>query len=345
MKQRNYSLDLLRVVLCICVIAQHSLPHFGLVSPLAREAFPTFLIAADGLFYMLSGYFNLNKEFNNSSDILKYYKNKIIYVLLPFLGFTFFWTIWDYLHEVGSFELLGILKAFYISVMDTSASGHLWFLYPLFGLLLSAPFLSKMLHSMSDSELKILWRIAIGFNVICYFFCYDMGVGFKFMGWLLEGWGLYFFCGYYYCRIVSKEPKIKWIIICILGYVLTILGKMDKLPILLYFAGSVDYQPLFTLFCLGYLFCFDNFIKITNDIIQKIILFLSKNTYMIYMFHSQGIAYVVRKLNIVDSSVLNGLIVVFTAFIASLLVSFIANSLMKPIQKLIDKYWIIKEGE
>ena len=89
---------------------------------------------------------------------------------------------------------------------------------------------------MSDSELKILWRIAIGFNVICYFFCYDMGVGFKFMGWLLEGWALYFFAGYYYRRIASKEPKIKWIIICILGYVLTILGKMDKLPILLYFA-------------------------------------------------------------------------------------------------------------
>ena len=65
---------------------------------------------------------------------------------------------------------------------------------------------------------------------------------------------------------------------------------------------------------------------------------------MIYMFHSQGIAYVVRKLNIVDSDFLHGTIVVLTAFIASLIAAFVANSLMKPIQKLLDKYWVVKES-
>ena len=170
MKERNYGLDLLRVFLSICVITLHSFTYFGEMDNLFGSFLPVILIAADGLFYMLSGYFNLQKEFKNSSDILKFYKNKIIYVLLPFVGFVLFWTIWDYVYVYREFNLPEILRIFYEAVMDTSADGHLWFMYPLFGLLLSTPFLSKMFHNMSDGELKILWRVAIGVNVVDY--CY-----------------------------------------------------------------------------------------------------------------------------------------------------------------------------
>lgn len=95
MKERNYGLDLLRVFLCLCVIAIHSLAYFGYMNHYFDMIFPVFLVATDGLFFMLSGYFNLYKEFNSTSDILKFYKKKIICVLLPFLGFVLFWTLWD----------------------------------------------------------------------------------------------------------------------------------------------------------------------------------------------------------------------------------------------------------
>lgn len=342
MKTRNYGLDLLRVFLCLSVITLHSYTYFGYLDNAVGVFLPVFLIAADGLFYMLSGYFNLQKEFNSSSDILKYYKNKIIYVLFPFVAFIFVWTIWDYVHLYGEFNILQILGIFYESVMDTSADGHLWFMYPLFGLLLSTPFLSKMLNNMSDGELKILWRIAIGINVVDYFLCYDMGVGFRVLGWIFNGWVIYYFAGYYYRRIVSKESWVKWVILGLVGFAFTILGMRGDLPFFKQFVGATDIQPMFTIFCMGYLVLWNKIFRIDNKIANKIILFLSKNTYMIYLFHMRGIEFATRKLNIVENSVSSGILTVIGTFIASLIMAFVANLLMKPVQKLIDKVWIIK---
>lgn len=342
MKERNYGLDLLRVFLSICVIALHSFTYFGEMDNLFGSFLPVILIAADGLFYMLSGYFNLQKEFKNSSDILKFYKNKIIYVLLPFVGFVLFWTIWDYVYVYREFNLPEILRIFYEAVMDTSADGHLWFMYPLFGLLLSTPFLSKMFHNMSDDELKILWRVAIGVNVVDYFLCANMGVSFRVVSWIFNGWVIYYFAGYYYRRVVSKESIVKWIILGLVGFAFTYLGMHGELPFFEFFIGATDIQPMFTLFCMGYLFCWDRVFRIRNKIVSKVILFLSKNTYLIYLFHMRAIDIAVRKLNIVEHNVGNGLLTVLGTFVFSLIAAFVTNLFMKPIQKFIDKVWTVK---
>lgn len=342
MKTRNYGLDLLRVFLCLCVITIHSLYYFGDMNHYFDMVFPVFLVATDGLFFMLSGYFNLDKEFNSATDILNFYKKKIIYVLLPFLGFVLFWTVWDYLHEFGSLDLMNVLRTYYETVMGGAANGHLWFMYPLFGMLLSTPFLSNMLHSLDDRELKILWRVAIGFNIVSYILCGDFGVSFGVLGWFLDGWLIYYFAGYYYRRIASKESSVKWIIIGLLGFILTIMGKEGTLPFVERFIGATDIQPFFTLFCMGYLFCWDRFINIGESVLSKVILFLSKHTYLIYLWHIQGIAYAARKLNIVESTNINGVIVVVGAFVLSLIAAVVTNLLMKPVQKFIDKIWVVK---
>ena len=49
----------------------HSLAYFGYMNYYVDLVLPVFLVATDGLFYMLSGYFNLEKEFKNSGDILR----------------------------------------------------------------------------------------------------------------------------------------------------------------------------------------------------------------------------------------------------------------------------------
>ena len=68
---------------------------------------------------------------------------------------------------------------------------------------------------------------------------------------------------------------------------------------------------------------------------------MSKHTYLIYLWHIQGIAYAVRKLNIVESTNLNSVIVVIGAFVVSLIAAVATNLLMKPIQKYIDNIWVI----
>ena len=62
MKVRNHNLDLMRVVLCIFVIAFHSLYHFGIENEFVYELIGMLLVSANGLFYMISGYFNLEKS-------------------------------------------------------------------------------------------------------------------------------------------------------------------------------------------------------------------------------------------------------------------------------------------
>lgn len=342
MKERNYGLDLMRVFLCICVITLHSFNWFGAQDYTISIYLPVILIAADGLFYMLSGYFNLNKEFKDSSDIKKFYKNKFIYLLFPFLAFNFAWTLWDYIHITSNFNLFELLGIYYELIVNSGADGHMWFMYPLFGLILSTPFLSKMLHNMDDKELKILWRIAIGFNFFVYYLCEDFEMHMRLLCWVLDGWVIYYFAGYYYRRVLSKEKPIKWIIIGLVGFVVTMLGTFGDLPFLKRFAGANDIQPMFTLFCIGYLCLWDKTIKITNKVAAKVIKFLSSNTFLIYLYHMRGIEYILRKANVTEPSFVSGLTVVAGTFAFSLIAAFVTNSCLKPVQKLMDKFIKVK---
>ena len=115
-----------------------------------------------------------------------------------------------------------------------------------------------------------------------------------------------------------------------------------ELPFFEYFIGATDIQPMFTLFCMGYLFCWDRVFRIRSKIVSKIILFLSKNTYLIYLFHMRAIDIAVRKLNIIEYNVGNGLLTVLGTFVLSLIAAFVTNLVMKPIQKFIDKVWTVK---
>ena len=337
MKNRSYNLDLMRVILGISVIAVHSFHYFGIEDPLIDSLFRILLITCDGLFYMISGYFNLEKEFKNKDDIIRFYKNKFVTVFFPFLAFVFVWTIWDYVHVMGSVNVPDIFLTYYKEIVDISADGHMWFMYPMFGLLLSTPFLSKMLHSMDESELKILWRIAIGINILAYYFCYDLGIGFSMLCWVLEGWTIYYFAGYYYRHVIVKEKKIKWIILAIVGYAFTVLGINGMLPFFEAFEDATSVQPMYTFLCIGCFMFWDQAVKIRNNTVAKEVMFLSKNNYMVYLFHTRGIEYVVRKLNITEANAGSGFIVVIGAYLVSLLLAFVANLCLKPIQSLLRK--------
>ena len=337
MKVRNHNLDLMRVVLCIFVIAFHSLYHFGIENEVVFELIGTLLVSTNGLFYMISGYFNLEKEFNNIQDIKEYYKKRFIDIIFPFLAFVFVWTIWDYYHATGSFNVGDILSTYYRAIVDTSSDGHMWFMYPLFGMLLSTPFLSKMLHSMDEKELKLLWYIAIGYNIVAYYFCWDQGIGFSFLCWFLEGWAIFYFAGYYYRHVIAKESPIKWAILGIFAYAFTILGNRGFFPFFNTFEDSSSIQPMFTIYCVACFMFWDKAVKIKDGKFASVITFLSKNTYMVYLYHLRGIEYVIRKLNLTENNFVSGLLIVIGGYLISLLLAYVTNLCLKPVQKLLSK--------
>ncbi|MDO4197465.1 MAG: acyltransferase [Erysipelotrichaceae bacterium] len=337
MKKRDYGLDLLRIVLCIFVIMLHSLAYFGDLNKFIGTYFPTIIGSANVLFFVISGYLNLEKNFKSNKDIIDFYKTRFIYVVLPFLGFNLFWVIWDYMHANGSFDLLGVAYDYYDMIMGEAAKGHMWFMYPYFGLLLATPFLSKMLHAMDNKELKTLWYLGLGFNACYYFLCENMGLHFRVSAWFLEGWALYYVTGYIFRHVLVNESPVKWTILCLLGYFATVLGGSGKLTFFKYFEGVNDLQPMFTLFCIGLLYIWNRFVKINNDKVGKVISYIGYCTYLIYLFHVRGIEYAGRKLNIVEPSLTNGLIVVLGAFIFSLIASMVINFVMKPAQDFLKK--------
>lgn len=337
MKERNYSLDLMRVFLSLCVIALHSLQYFRIESPVFGALFHIFLVSCNGLFYMISGYFNLEKEFKDSSDILKFYKNKFIQIFFPFLAFVFVWTIWDYVHAYGNFNIGAILAVYYRAIVDTSAYGHMWFMYPLFGMLLSTPFLSKMLHSMDRKELKIAWYIAIGYNFVLYYLCRNQDIGFSFLCWFLESWTVFYFGGYYYRHVIAEENKLKWILLAVFGYVFTVVGNNGLLPFFKIFDGATSTQPFFIFYCIGCFLFWDKAVRIKQGKIADIITFLGRNTYMIYLYHPRGIEYVVRKLSITEGNFGIGILVTFASYAISLLLAYVTNLCLKPVQKLMEK--------
>lgn len=338
--KRNYGLDLLRVFLCLCVITTHSIQMYPISNSVVASVFFTFIFQADDMFFLLSGYFNLDKEFKNKSDIIKFYKRKFITAFIPFLLAVFIHTGWDYIKNLENASIFDFLRRYYEAIVDTSASGHMWFLYTLFGLLLSTPFLSKMLHNMDDKELTLLWYICLGWNFVSIYLCNNLGFAFRFGSWIFDDWALYYFGGYYYRRVVKKQSMKKWAVLGILGFVLTNIGKLYMKP----FYAPTTSQILYTLFVMSCLMFWDKIIKIKNEKAQKVILFLSKNTYSIYLYHMLTIGFVYGRFAGTDNNFLVGFPWVFVAFAVALVLSVITNFCLKPIQKFIDKVWIVKES-
>ena len=153
----------------------------------------------------------------------------------------------------------------------------------------------------------------------------------------MEGWAIYYFAGYYYRHVISKESPVKWAVLGVLGYILTILGNQGFLPFFGMFLDASSLQPFFTIYCVGCFMFWDKAVKIRDGKLAKVITFLSKNTYMVYLYHLRGIEYVIRKLSLTEYNFVSGLIIVVGGYAVSLLLAHVTNLCLKPVQKLLSK--------
>ena len=125
----------------------------------------------------------------------------------------------------GDFSINLIVKDIILDFLSYHNTIFLWFIYPLVGMLLGTPFLSKMLHAMSDWELKILFGVGMAWQIISIYFALDIFGVFGFSGWFLSGWMFHFYIGYFIRRMVSPDNKHKFYIFSIIGFVITVFAK------------------------------------------------------------------------------------------------------------------------
>lgn len=149
-KQRNYHLDVLRLLACIMVVMMHAPRPDGEQSGVFVVFISLFTQPCIGLFFMVSGSLLLPVK-TNLQEFLSHRLSKII---APTLVFTFFYLMLEVLLDGKSVNntLLSILSI----PFSAQGTGVLWFMYTLIGLYLIAPVISPFLEKASKKELEIV---------------------------------------------------------------------------------------------------------------------------------------------------------------------------------------------
>ena len=315
-EKRNINYDLIRVVSMILMIGVHTNSPFkkGSINAIILS---TILFSCNNLFYMLSGRFNLTKKFHCKEDYKKYYLGKMITILFPYFFLTLFLCLWD-TWDSGTWNGIGkFVKYFYVSLMQTNADTHLWFMYPLMGFLISVPFLAKMLQVMSAWEINLILGIGLLWNIVSIYFTKDFDIKFSYSGWLFAGWYFPFFLGFYCYKIINESNKRIIYTVGIIGFTVTILGRYFFLS---HYKNAVDLAIAFILFTIAFYTFIEREICLKNKFIIKIIDFLSKHSFVIYMIHSNIHFKITPQINHISSA--------FGGFIANVLITLMISILV-----------------
>lgn len=222
MKKRVVRYDFMRVLMSLFVICVHTgFPSFISSNNLLNNSIRSFLVVCNGVFFMISGKFNLRKNFESKSDYYNYYTDKFISIIVPYgIISCILVKIVDKPQGIKNFIYLCI-QAFF----STNCQNHFWFMCCLIGMLVSAPFLAKMLNSMKKFELKLLFSIGIIWSIIAIYLTTDFGIAFSITSFFLWGWLFYFWLGYFTERVVDDRNIKIFYILGILGYIITVWGE------------------------------------------------------------------------------------------------------------------------
>lgn len=153
MKKREINIDILRSLCIIAVLFIHTTATYMVNEYPSTSSKIILLIGiltscAVPIFYMLSGAFLINKKNTDVGIVVK----KVIKILLQ----TLIWTLIYQL--VFKFILKSDINIIEIMIKSLTSSqvGHLWFMYPLIGIYILLPFISKLYLSLNIKEKKIL---------------------------------------------------------------------------------------------------------------------------------------------------------------------------------------------
>lgn len=341
--KRSANLDFIRVLSMFLVIAIHTRPWPLERYPVVMSTYMVTLFVANQFFYMISGQLNLKKKFNEPYDYKKYYIQKFATIIVPYAVVTLGMCFVDSYMNGTLVSIAGFFKEYYSEFMATNFGIHLWFMYPLIGLLLSVPFFSKIINNMTDQEIKVFFLVAFLWKFISQYLVQNFGLGFNYNCWILSVWTYTFFAGIFAVKMINEQNKKKWYIAGFVCYLISIFSEWKLTP---WAYNNFTHAPAYAIFVLALYYFLLNDIKIKNQIVCRVLQFLSKYSFVVYLVHWH-----VRKY-LIDGKVvlMNAVFTFIAAFIAttliSLLISIVLNNLLfTPIKNVIYKKWIYTKKE
>lgn len=259
MSKRIIQFDILRVMAMIFVIAIHVQVKPFSTNPFITNMWYVLFLVCNGLFYMLSGKFNLRKKFDSNKSIFKFYWKNFQKIVVPFFFATMIIALRYYLINDSGLCLTGYLKFYKNYLVNTAPNSILWFMYPLFGLLLSTPFLSLMLNNMSEKQIKLILILSC---ISSFYFVNSKFFGFTphISEWIINGWMLYYISGYCLDRINIQCEGL----IYLTGVVCFILSILLKTRFGKLYNNSTDLSLIYVIFVFSIYFFFSKRIHLKN---------------------------------------------------------------------------------
>ncbi|MCF0128149.1 MAG: acyltransferase [Pseudobutyrivibrio sp.] len=250
-KPRDYHGDLIRLVAMLLVIGCHT-PLSHDMHPFLYSFISLLQLCCNGLFLLLSGRFNLRFE-PDENDVkgsyLGFYYKKFLSVVVPLLFYAtgiFVVTNWG---NYGPSNVLDFFRDFYERIYVTNTTTPMWFFYALIGLLLAAPFLSIMLHRLTQIEMKIFMVIMTGLEFFVVFVFYNLLGDNCPVNWIFTGWVIYFIAGFMIHEIEEFHSK-RWLFV-IVGFVCLALSAFTLTYFPEYAVRVNDDSPFFLFACIG----------------------------------------------------------------------------------------------
>lgn len=237
MRQRDLSLDLLRIMACVMVVIMHSPIPSENANGLLLSSLSYFTAPCIGLFFMVSGALILPPPIaSESNTALPFLRKRLKRVLMPTLVWTLFYIAIKLLD--GNMTIDEVLKTMASIPFSAQGYGVLWFMYTLIGLYLVTPILHAWLRNASEKEIRfylLLWLIAMCYPLLQMFVKVNdtaTGILYYFSGYLG-----YFVLGYWLQRYGEKlSLKVATFLMCV-SVVAPIVVKIMHL--------EVDFYSLF----------------------------------------------------------------------------------------------------
>lgn len=336
---RIFQYDLMRFLFMLMVLGVHVLSVSKQFSEeynttwIITTIFTDLFLICNPLFFMLSGRFNLKKEFNTKEDYKKFYIKRIATLLVPFLIFS----IVIYIYR--NFDNLSIID-FAKGLLAGNIEGTYWFVYTLLGIMIFSPFFSKMLKNMNLFEKKLFFIISFCVNTfITVFAVFKIPniITFEIVG--LVHWNFYYLMGEYIEEIFSTRKSRK--IIMLIGLLTFALQFILRCTINTGYRLS-DPNPLLTLQALALYFFVLEFVKIKNEKVKNVISYFSKYSYIFYLLHMTVIHFVNNFFNMYINAGLNAvfaLCIFIISFIITMCIAIVAEKfVINPIQNLLLRW-------
>lgn len=348
-KKRVIGLDILRFLSMLGIIGLHVINNGGILNSLTPHSYKYYIVllvviimyASVNIFAILSGYLYIKQKNVKNKNIIN-----LIFILLfyCFLIPTIFYSFNFYnVRSLGIVELVTNIFPFII--------GRYWYIICYIFVFFMIPFINNFINNIDKEKFKkLLIILFILFTIIpnvfgfIDFFRIENGYS---PFWLIY---LYMIGAYIKLYLDTYKDRKKLMITLILSIVCAfVLNSAIRLTTYQIFGGIkksewfISYiSPFIVIIATTVTLLFKD-IDVKNDLIKKIVVYLSLSSFSVYIIHSHKLIFdYVLKDNFIFLNQYNGLII-FIGILVSLIIIYIVCTLIDILRKYIFRIFKIED--